>query len=100
MDSEGAVIGGAHLLFHPDHSFNPDPALYGKPDNRSDMTREADAMGRFNVQLESGFYDVCVMATAFTPECKKVLITNGKTIQYDTHLKVDDLVTRYLGDTF
>jgi len=94
VDSEGAVIKGAHLLFHPD------PSGQNKPAARSDVMRETDAAGRFDVQLEPGFYDVCVMATAFTPECKKVLVTNGGTIQHDAQLKADALVMQHLGDTF
>jgi hypothetical protein len=94
VDSEGAVIKGAHLLFHPD------PSGQNKPASRSDVMRETDAAGRFDVQLEPGFHDVCVMATAFSPECRKVLVTGGGTIQHDAQLKADPLVMRHLGDTF
>ncbi len=94
LDSEGAVIKGAHLLFHPDASGQAKPAI------RSDVMRESDAAGRFEVQLDPGFYDVCVMATAFTPECKKVLIVSGEAIQRDARLKADPLVMRQLGDKF
>ena len=90
----GAVIKGAHLLFHPDPSGQSKPAI------RSDVMRETDAAGRFDVQLEPGFYDVCVMATAFTPQCRKVLVTNGGTIQHDAQMKADALVMQHLGDTF
>jgi hypothetical protein len=94
LDSEGAVIKGAHLLFHPDSSGQ------SKPGSRSDMVRETDAAGRFDIRLHPGFYDVCVMATAFTPECRKVLVTTGKAILYDTQLKMDALVMQHLGDKF
>jgi hypothetical protein len=94
LDSEGAVIKGAHLLFHPDASGQAKPAI------RSDVMRESDTAGRFEVQLEPGFYDVCVMATAFTPECKKVLIVDGNAIQHDARLKADPLVMQHLGDKF
>lgn len=93
-DSEGAVINGAHLLFHPD------PSGQSNPSSRSDVMRESDAMGRFEVHLEPGFYDVCVMATAFTAECKKVLVTSGKTIRHDAQLQADPLVMQHIGDTF
>ena len=62
--------------------------------------RESDAAGRFEVRLEPGFYDVCVMATAFAPECKKVLVVNGAAIQYDARLKADPLIMQHLGDKF
>jgi hypothetical protein len=94
LDSEGAVIKGAHLLFHLDSSGQ------NKPVSRSDMARKTDAAGRFDIQLEPGFYDVCVMATAFTPECRKVLVTTGKAILWDTQLKMDALVIQHLGDKF
>jgi hypothetical protein len=93
-DSEGAVIKGAHLLFHPDASGQARSAM------RSDVTRVSDAAGRFEVQLEPGFYDVCIMATAFTPECKKVLVVDGGAIQHDGRLKADPLVMQHLGDKF
>lgn len=94
LDSEGAVIEGAHLLLHSD------PSGQNRPAARSDVMRETDAAGLFDVQLEPGFYDVCVMATAFTPDCHKIFITNGKTIPYDARLKADPLVIQHLGDTF
>lgn len=94
LDSEGAAVKGAHLLFHPDGSGQAKPVL------RSDVMRESDAAGRFEVQLEPGFYDVCIMATAFTPECKKILVVNGDAIQHDARLNADPLVMQHLGDKF
>lgn len=94
LDSEGAVIKGAHLLFHPDASGQARPGI------RQDVMKESDASGRFEVQLEPGFYDVCVMATAFTPECRKVLVVTGNTFQQDARLKADPLVMQHLGDKF
>jgi hypothetical protein len=43
VDSEGAVIKGAHLLFHPDSSGE------AKPATRSDVMRESDGSGQFEV---------------------------------------------------
>ena len=94
LDSEGAAITGAHLLFHPDPSGQAKSAI------RSDVMHESDAAGRFEVQLEPGFYDVCVMAAAFAPECKKVLIVGAVAIQHDARLKADPLVMQHLGDKF
>src|ERR1700758_5088082 len=59
-DSEGAAIKGAHLLFPLDASGRTKSAP------NVDVVRETDAMGHFDVQLEPGFYDVCIMAAAFT----------------------------------
>lgn len=94
VDSEGAVIKDAYVLFHPDPS-GQITRLSGV-----DVTRETDAMGRFNLQLEPGFYDMCVMAAAFTPECHKILVTSGKVAKQDAQLKADALVTAHLGDRF
>jgi Carboxypeptidase regulatory-like domain len=94
VDPQGAVIQGAHLLFHRDYSGQNKLATH------SDFTRETDASGQFDIQLEPGFYDVCVMASAFTSECRKVLVTEGTTIQHNTELKVDALVMQHSGDTF
>ena len=93
-DSEGAAIQGAHLLFHSD------PSGRSRPISRSDITQETDALGRFNVQLEPGFYDVCTMAAAFTPQCTKVLVSKRRVTSYNTRLSISTLVTRPLGDTF
>jgi len=57
-------------------------------------------MGHFDVQLELGFYDLCFMATSFTPECTKILVKDEEDIQHDVRLKVDPLITKHLGDTF
>jgi hypothetical protein len=93
-DSEGAVIAGAHLLIHPDGSGRIPAA------KSTDVQLETDRMGRFGVQLEPGFYDVCVMANAFTPQCRKVLVTNDGVVEYRAHLTVDPLVVNSLGDRF
>lgn len=93
-DSEGAAIKGAHLLFHLDPSGRTKPAM------SADIVRETDTTGHFDVQLEPGFYDMCVMATAFTPECGKILSTKEGDIQHDVRLNADPLVIKHLADRF
>lgn len=93
-DSEGAAIKGAYLLFHLDTSGRTKSAP------TVDIVRETDAMGNFDVQLEPGFYDVCIMAKAFTPECRKILVSKKGNVQHDAHLNADPLVLKHLGDTF
>lgn len=93
-DSEGAAIKGAHVLFHLDTSGRTRPAP------TSDIVRETDTMGTFDVQLEPGFYDVCVMAKAFTPKCRKILVSKDGKVQHDVRLNADPLVIKHLGDTF
>jgi hypothetical protein len=93
-DSEGAIIKGAYLMFHRD------PSGQSKPLARSDVIRETDGAGRFEVELEAGFYDVCVMAMAFTPQCRKVLVKDEEKVQYDVRMMADVLVMEHLGDKF
>lgn len=93
-DSEGSAINNAHIIVHAD--------LAGRA-NRTvvpDQTRETNAEGGYEMQLEPGFYDVCITASAFSPECKKVFVTSSKTSKYDAHLKADPLVSEHLADTF
>jgi len=93
-DSEGASIKGARLLFHIDTSGRRNPAP------TRDIVRETDAMGSFDVQLEPGFYDMCVMAKAFAPECRKILVSKEGKVQHDVRLNADPLVMKHLGDRF
>lgn len=94
LDTEGAGIKGARVLFHAD------PAGEVPPLERADITRETDDEGLFDLEVAQGFYDVCVMATGFTPECKKIYATDGQSIRYDSRLRIDPLVVRVLGDKF
>ncbi|HUL73281.1 MAG TPA: carboxypeptidase-like regulatory domain-containing protein [Vicinamibacterales bacterium] len=93
-DELGTAIKNAHVLFHYD------PAGETKQVARPDVAVDTDVAGRFEIELEPGFYDVCIMATAFTPDCRKILVTSGRVVQHDAKLKVDPLVTRHIGDRF
>ena len=57
-DSEGAVIGSAHIFVHRDPL-----ATAAIPDRIMD----ADKDGKLELALAEGYYDVCVMSPAFTP---------------------------------
>lgn len=94
LDSLGAPIGRARILLHFD------PAGQEKVPPRADVALETNAAGGFGVELQSGFYDVCVFSTAFTPDCRKVLVRSGDTLLHDTKMKVDPLISKHLGDTF
>jgi len=94
-DTERGSIEDAHLLFHPD------PAGKGRdghPDMRLDVLCKTDRAGHFEAELEPGFYDMCVMAMAFTAQCRKILVVEGKPLKYDFKLKVDPLIWKHLGD--
>lgn len=94
-DSEGTAINGAEVLFHLDPSGGG-----AKSAPHVNAFRQTDAKGSFEIQLKPGFYDLCVMASAFTPECSKILVTNEKTTQYDFRLNASPLIVKHLGDQF
>ena len=66
-DSEGGSIA-AHVVVHHDISGSQNLR------SREDTTLKADRNGRFRVQLEPAFYDLCVMADAFTPQCSNEVV--------------------------
>jgi hypothetical protein len=92
VGSEGAGLEKARLLFHPD------PAGKMQRDRRSEVWRDTDSSGSFQADLEPGFYDVCVMAMAFTPQCRKIRVADGRPVKCDFSLRVDPLITEYLAD--
>lgn len=93
VDSEGAAIVKAQIVIRPDSSGRRE-----KVKNR-DMIVETDAKGRFAVNLPAGFYDVCVMADAFSPRCLKILVGSDP-LTPKVQLPADPEVMKRLGDTF
>jgi hypothetical protein len=92
VDSGGAAIE-ARLLFHYDPSGQAQPVIL------PDVVRETGRDGHFDVQLDPGFYDMCILAPAFTPECRKILVKEA-TIEQDITMKADPLVIQQIGDRF
>jgi hypothetical protein len=92
----GAVIPDAFVLVHEDGS-----GQIGRP-LAEDARIRSDSQGRFRVdsRLEPGFYDVCVMAMAFVPECRKVLLKENGTVTLNFQLKIDPRVLDEFGDRF
>jgi hypothetical protein len=90
FDSEGAVIGKAHLFVHRDPI-----ATTTVPDG----TLDADTNGRLEVALPNGFYDVCVMSPAFTPTCRK-LIVRSQDVDMKFRLSASPEVLEQIGDKF
>lgn len=88
-DTEGAVVVGAHILAHYDPS-----GLLGKPDQPNDIWVQTDKTGRFELQLASGFYDVCVFSGAFTASCSKINVRSGKTSRHDVRLVIDPIARK------
>ena len=94
IDSEGAVMGKAHVTIRPDASGRQQPS------RATARATNADETGRLTSELEAGFFDICVMADAFMPSCQKVRVVAGGTKSITIQMKVDLDVIREIGDTF
>jgi hypothetical protein len=92
-DSEGAAIENAHIVIRADSSGRREPV------RNHTLTIETDKQGHFSAPLNSGFYDVCVMADAFSPQCQKVF-AGSQSVALKINLKADPEVMKRLGDTF
>jgi len=95
VDSEGASIRNAHVVVHAD--FSGRRTIRG---NESDTVIDADAEGHFGLQLQPGFYDMCVMADAFSPVCRKLFVNTSGILRPRVQLKADPEVMKRLGDVF
>jgi hypothetical protein len=94
LDSEGAAIGDAHIIVHWDHSGSD--YLKDNLGIKEDITATSDSSGQFSVELPSGFYDVFVAATAFTPHCEKIRLKGKETKTYKVKLKVSEITSKEL----
>ncbi len=93
IDSEGAAIRKAQIVIRTDSSGRRGAV------KRSDLILETDAKGHFTANLSPSFYDVCVMADAFSPNCQKLLISTAS-LTINIQLKADPEVMKRLGDVF
>jgi hypothetical protein len=93
LDSEGAAIEKAYVVVRADAS--------GKRESvkSPNLMIETDKEGHFSVTVTSGFYDVCVMADAFSPHCEKIFVGH-EPLAPKIKLKADPEVMKRLGDTF
>lgn len=90
---EGADLGGAHVVVRADST--------GCGGNDSPMvTLRTSRDGRFTARFEEGYYDLCVMANAFTPTCRKIQVKDGKRVEARFRLStaVDAILNE--GDSF
>ena len=88
-DSEGAVIGGAHVHVYRDE-------MFGHP---FEQTFVADALGAAHFSVIDGWYDICVMRGAFIPQCKEIHI-DGKDFSVPFSMSVSAAMAKAIGDTF
>jgi hypothetical protein len=94
VDSEGSPIRMAYIVIHDDGSGR------ATTETRADVTLRSDNRGRFSAELEPGFYDVCVMAQAFTPVCRKLLLRDKQPTNLALRLSIAPEVVKQLGDKF
>ncbi len=93
-DSEGAVIPNTQIIVH----WDPSGSNYLK-DNlgiKQDITTTSDSKGQFSLELAPGFYDVFVMATAFSPHCEKIRLKDKQIKAYEIKLKVSAVTSKEL----
>jgi hypothetical protein len=93
-DSGGAVISNAHIIVH----WDPSGSNYLKDNfgSKQDITAVSDSKGQWSLELAPGFYDVFVMATAFSPQCEKVRLKGKEVKTYDVKLKVSLVTSKEL----
>ena len=97
-DSEGAAIFNAMVLIHSD----PLGSRVGLSSNaglKTDIVLHTDAHGRFEAALTSGFYDVFVSATAFSPACRKIRVKVTPPQDLRFRMEAAPLVMKEIGDT-
>jgi len=96
VDSEGAAIANARVLVHWDSA----GSKVGLSDNvgiQNDLITTTDASGRYSGEVPTGFYDVFVSATAFTPTAAKVRVQKEQRTTHNSTLRLDPLVSRELA---
>ena len=93
QDMLGARIPGAHIFLRADASGG-----YGK--SNVDLSLTSDRNGEIQVMVGEGFYDLCVMHDAFTPQCKKLFIEGSKFARQHFRLKLDREVEKHIADKF
>jgi hypothetical protein len=92
-DFYGAFMPNSYVF-----AFNnelPCPSINALPGKSTMTTR----IGDFQLDLDPGFYDVCVFHSGFTAVCKKIFVTEktNKKI-YKFRMLPDPLVTKEKGD--
>jgi hypothetical protein len=95
-DENGAAISGAMILLHWD-SAGSTVGLKSNVGIEKDLVLTTDQKGSFVAELPSGFYDLFVSASAFSPSCRKIRLNDSATSELRFELKVDPTVTKELG---
>ena len=83
-DESGAVIMVAAVLVHPDRHLAHTSLT---PDFGEDLRLEVNQKGEFSALLGPGLYDVVAFAHVFSPQCAKVRISEGGTVEHNFVLR-------------
>ena|ERR1700722_14085779 len=86
-DKVGATINGAHVHVYRDVRFG----------NALEQTFIADSGGTVHFAVVDGWYDVCVMGGAFTPQCREIDVEE-KNISLVFTLTVSAAMEKTIGD--
>jgi hypothetical protein len=86
-DKAGAAINGAHVHVYRD-------VLFG---NALEETFIADNGGTVHFAVVDGWYDICVMGGAFTPQCREI-DAEGKNLSLVFTLTVSAAMEKTIGD--
>lgn len=83
VDASGRPVSSALVFVHED------PAIKFQIPVMPDRTLITDGTGTFSVRLSGTFYDVCALAPSRSPQCEKVRIRDGQTLQPRLTLRID-----------
>ena len=92
-DELGAVIAKGLVLLHADALERGNP----KPFN---LELRTSSEGKAEAVLPSGFYDVFVASTGFSPHCEKLRLRDGRPATLKIVLAIDKLMSDEYGDRF
>jgi hypothetical protein len=87
LDREGAIVSGAHVHVYRDELFG----------NAFEQTFIADKRGIVHFAVVDGWYDICVMRGAFTPQCREIDV-EGKDASIRFTLTVSPEMEKQIGD--
>jgi hypothetical protein len=93
VDELGAVIPKAMVLLHADALERNNPKPFS-------LELRTGSDGETKGMLPSGFYDVFVASTGFSPRCEKLRVRDGNPVTLKFVLPVDKLMSNEYGDRF
>jgi hypothetical protein len=96
-DSSDTPLSGAMVLIHWDPAGNT-AGLRSNIEMKTDLSIRTKDDGTFTADLPSGFYDIFVAATTFTPTSRKIRMKVGEAQEITFDLSLDALYTAEMGN--